>query len=69
LVGKPEYNKPLGRPRRRWEYDINMDIRDIDIDGANWIRLVQDSVWWRAFESTVMNLQGSMKKVGYCLTS
>jgi hypothetical protein len=34
--------EPLGRPRRRWEENIKMDLRDIGIDGANWIRLAQD---------------------------
>jgi hypothetical protein len=42
LVGRPEGKRPLGRPRRRWE-DINIDLTETGIDGANWIRLVQ--VW------------------------
>jgi hypothetical protein len=46
-----------GRPRRRWEDNIKMDLREIGIDGANWIRLAQDSVQWRAFVNTVMNLR------------
>jgi hypothetical protein len=45
---------PLGRPRRRWEDNIKMDLREIGIDGANWIRLAQDRVQWRAFVNTVM---------------
>jgi hypothetical protein len=57
LVGKPEGKRPLGRPRRRRENDIKMDLREIGIDGANWIRLVQDRVQWRAFVNTVMNLR------------
>jgi hypothetical protein len=44
LVGKPEGKRPLGRPRRRWEDDIKMDLREIGIDGANWIQLAQDRV-------------------------
>jgi hypothetical protein len=44
LVGRPEGKRPLGRPRRRWEDDIKMDLREIGIDGANWIRLAQDRV-------------------------
>jgi hypothetical protein len=44
LVGKPEGKRPLGRPRRRWEDNIKMDLREIGIDGANWIRLAQDRV-------------------------
>jgi hypothetical protein len=57
LVGRPEGNKPLRRPRSRWEDNIKMDYRKIGIDGANWIRLDQDRVQWRAFVKTVMNLR------------
>jgi hypothetical protein len=46
LVGRPESKKLLGRPRCRWEDNIKLDIRDIGIDGANWIRLAQDRVQW-----------------------
>jgi hypothetical protein len=56
LVGRPECKRPLGRPRRRWEDKIMTDLMDIGIDEANWIRLDQDRVQWRAFVSTVMNL-------------
>jgi hypothetical protein len=44
LVGKPEGESSLGRPRRRWEDNIKLDLREIGIDGANWIRLAQDRV-------------------------
>jgi hypothetical protein len=44
LVGRPERKRPLGRPRRRWEDNIKMDLRGIGIDGANWIQLAQDKV-------------------------
>jgi hypothetical protein len=44
LVGRPEGKRPLGRPRHRWEYNIKLDLREIGIDGANWIRLVQNRV-------------------------
>jgi hypothetical protein len=47
----------LGRPRCRWKDNIKMDLREIGIDEANWIRLAQDRVQWRAFVSTVMNLR------------
>jgi hypothetical protein len=57
LVGRPEGKRPLGRPRRRWGDNIKMDLREIGIDGANWIRLAQDRVQWQAFVSTVMNLR------------
>jgi hypothetical protein len=57
LVGRPEGKKPLGRPRRRWEDNIKMDLREIGINGENWIRLAQDRIQWRAFVSTVINLR------------
>jgi hypothetical protein len=69
LVCRPEGKRPLGRPRRRWEDNIKMDLREIGIDGANWIRLDQDRVQWRAFVKTVINLRDSIKKAGYFLTS
>jgi transposase len=57
LVGRPEGKRPLGRPRRRWEDNIKMDLTDIGIDGANWIQLAQDKVQWRACVNTVLNLR------------
>jgi hypothetical protein len=57
LVGSPEGKRPLGRRRHRWEDNIKMDLREIRIDGTNWIRLVQDRIQWRTFVSTVMNLR------------
>jgi hypothetical protein len=57
LVGRPEGKRPLGRPRRRWEDNFEMDLREIRIDGANWTRLPQDRVHWRACVNTVMNLR------------
>jgi hypothetical protein len=56
LVGRPEGKRPLRRPRRRWEDNIKLGLREIRIDGANWIQLAQDRVLWRDFENTVMNL-------------
>jgi hypothetical protein len=44
FVGRPEGKRPLGRPRRRWEDNIKIDLREIGIDGANWNRLSQDRV-------------------------
>jgi hypothetical protein len=55
LVGRPEGKRPLGIPRRRWEDNIKMDLREIWIDGANWIQLAQDRVQWLAFVNMVMN--------------
>jgi hypothetical protein len=53
LVGKPEGRRPLGRPRRRWEDGIRMDLREIGLGGVDWIRLSQD----RAVVSAMMNLR------------
>jgi hypothetical protein len=58
LVGRTEGKRPLGRPRRRWEDNIKMDLREIGIDGVNWIQLVEDRVKWRDFVNTVTNLRG-----------
>jgi hypothetical protein len=44
LAGRSEGKRPLGRPRRRWEDNIKMDLREVDIDGAKWIRLALDRV-------------------------
>jgi hypothetical protein len=57
LVGGPEGKRPLGRPRRKCEDNIKMDLREIGIDGVNWIRLAQDRVQWRSLVNTAMNLR------------
>jgi hypothetical protein len=57
LVGKPEGKRPLGRPRRRWEDGIRMDLGEIGLGDMDWIRLAQDRDRWRAVMSAVMNLQ------------
>jgi hypothetical protein len=57
LVGKPEGRSPLGRPRRRWEDGVKMDLREIGCGGAEWIQLAQDRDRWRAVVSAVMNLR------------
>jgi hypothetical protein len=57
LVGKPEGKRPLGRPRRRWEGGIRIDLREIGLGGVDWIRLSQDRDRWRAVVSAVMNLR------------
>jgi hypothetical protein len=58
LVGRPEGKRPLGKPRRRRQDSIKMDLREPGIDGANWIWLPQDRVHWRDFVNTVMELLG-----------
>jgi hypothetical protein len=57
LVGKPEGKRPLGRPRRRWEDGIRMDLREIGLGGIDWIRLAQDRDRLRAIVCAVMNLR------------
>jgi hypothetical protein len=57
LVGKPEGKRPLGRPRRRWEDNIKMDLGEIGWDGRDWIELAQDRDQWRALVNTVMKLR------------
>jgi hypothetical protein len=57
MVRRPEGKRPLGIPRRRWEDNIKMDLREVGIDGANWVPLAQDRVQWRVFVNTVMNLR------------
>jgi hypothetical protein len=56
LVGKPEGNRPQGRPRRRRVDNIKMDLREIRRDSIDWIELAQDRDQWRALVNTVINL-------------
>jgi hypothetical protein len=56
LAGIPEGNRPLGRPRRRWEYNIKTNLQEIGW-GMDWIHLAQDRDRWRALVSAVMNLR------------
>ena len=55
LVGKPEGKRPLGRPRRRWEDNIKMDLQEAGRGRGDWVGLAQDRDRWRALVSTVMN--------------
>jgi hypothetical protein len=57
LVGRPEGKRPLGRPRRRWEDNVKLDLRETGIDGANWIQLAQDRAQLRICVNTVMKLR------------
>jgi hypothetical protein len=56
LVGRPESKRLLVRPKRRWEDNIKLDLREIGIGGENWIQLSEDRVHWRACVNTVMNI-------------
>jgi hypothetical protein len=55
--GEPEGKRPLGRPRRRWEDGIKVDLKEIGWGSVEWIQLVQDRGQWRALVNTVMNLR------------
>jgi hypothetical protein len=57
LVGKPEGKRPLGRPRHRWVGNIKMDLREIGLDGVDWMDMAQDRDQWRALVNTVLNLR------------
>jgi ribosome biogenesis protein Nip4 len=56
LVGRPEGRRALRRPRRRWEDNIKMDLREIGFGDVDWIHWAQDRDRWRALVNTVMNL-------------
>ena len=56
LVGKPEGKRSLGRPRRRWEDNIKMDLQEVG-GGGDWVELTQDRDWWRALVNMVTNLR------------
>jgi hypothetical protein len=57
FVGKPEGKRPLRRRRRRMEDNVKMELREIELEDADWIHLAQDTVRWRAVVNTVMNLR------------
>jgi hypothetical protein len=57
LVGKPEGKRSLGRPRRRWEDNIKMDLQAVGCGGVDWIGLAQDRDSWRTLVNAVMNLR------------
>jgi hypothetical protein len=56
LIGKPAWKRPLGKPRRRWEVNIRMDLREIGWESVVLIHVAKDTDQWRALANTVMNL-------------
>jgi hypothetical protein len=54
LVEKPEGKRPMGRPRRRWEDNIRIDLQGVRCGGMDWIGLAQDRDRWRALVNVVM---------------
>jgi hypothetical protein len=67
-VGKPEGKRPLWRPRRRWEDNVEADLQELGCGGMDRIQLAQDRDRWRALVSAVMNLRVS-QNAGNFLTS
>jgi hypothetical protein len=59
LVGKPEGKRPLGRPRRRWEDNIKVNLQDVGRGNMGWINLAQERDSWRALVNAVMKLRVS----------
>ena len=57
LVGKPERKRPLGRPRRRWEDNMKMDLQEVGCGSMDWIELAQDRYRWRALVNAIMNVR------------
>jgi len=57
LVGKLEEKRLLGRPRRRWEDNIKLELQEVGCGGMDWIELAQDRDRWRALVNAVMNLR------------
>jgi hypothetical protein len=57
LVGKSEGKRPLGRPRRRWEDNIKMDLQEVGRVCGEWMKVAQDRDRWRALVNAVMNLR------------
>jgi hypothetical protein len=61
LVGKPKGRRPLGRPKRRWEDSMKIDLQNVGCEDMDWIHLAQDRDSWRAHVNAVMKLRGSIK--------
>ena len=57
LTPKPTGKRPLGRPRRRWEDNIRMDLEEIGINAGNWVDSAQDRIYWRALVNAALNLR------------
>jgi hypothetical protein len=58
LVGKPEGKRPLGRPRRRWEGNIKMDLQELECEGMGWVDIAQHKDGWLTLVNAVMKMRG-----------
>ena len=67
LTGKPTRKRPLGRPKRKWEDYIRMDLEEVGISAGNWVDSAQDRNYWRALVNTALNLQVPIVRTGRCL--
>ena len=56
LTGTPTGKRSLGRPRRRWEDNIRMDLKEIGINTRNWVDSAQDGDYWRTLMNAALNL-------------
>ena len=57
LTDKPTGKRPLGRPRRRWEDNIGMDLEEMGTNAGNWVDSAQDRNYWRALVNVALNLR------------
>ena len=57
LTGKPTGRRPLGRPRRRWEDNIRIDLEEIGVNSGNWVDSAQDRDYWRDLVNATVNLR------------
>jgi hypothetical protein len=57
LIGNPTGKRPIGRPRRRWEDNIRMDLKEVGIIMKNWVDSAQDRDYWRALVNAALNLR------------
>ena len=57
FLNSPTGNRPLARPRRRWEDNVRMDLKEIGINTRNWTDLAQDRDYWRAHVNAALNLR------------